>query len=177
MAKKFFQRFMPDPHRMRNHKHLQFFGKLLHNPNLWHLNRRSVTGAVAVGLFMAFVPLPSQMVPAAALAIVFHVNLPIAVAMTWVTNPFTSVPFAYFAYKMGSFMLGRPPQNIEFHLTWDWLMAQLHWIWQPLLLGSFAVAAVAGVLGYALAQLLWRFHVVRDWNKRRKARDARPPDA
>ena len=78
MAKKLIRRYLPDAHKIRDHKHLRLFGTLLHDPNLWHLNRRSVAGAFAVGLFMAFVPMPFQMIPAAALAILLRVNLPIS---------------------------------------------------------------------------------------------------
>ena len=66
---------MPKPETLRNHKHLQMFGKLLHKENLWALNRRSAPAAFAIGLFVAWLPMPFQMVLAAALAIVFNCNL------------------------------------------------------------------------------------------------------
>ncbi|MEO7557633.1 MAG: DUF2062 domain-containing protein [Gammaproteobacteria bacterium] len=173
MARKLFKRYGPDPHRIRNHKHLQFFGKLLHSPNLWHLNRRSVSRAVALGLFMAFVPIPFQTVPAAALAIMFQFNLPITVALVWITNPLTMAPIFYFVYKLGSVMLGRPPHPLLFQPTWDWLMNELHWIWQPFLLGSFTIATASALAGFLLVQGFWRLHVMHDWHKRKRLRQAR----
>ena len=62
MPKKFLRKFLPDPHTIRDHKSLQLFGKLLHDPNLWHLNRRSVSLAFANGMFFMWVPLPFQMI-------------------------------------------------------------------------------------------------------------------
>ena len=62
MPKKMIKRLMPDHHTIKNNKHLQIFGTLLHNANLWHLNRRSVAKVFAVGLFCAFIPIPFQMV-------------------------------------------------------------------------------------------------------------------
>lgn len=53
---------MPDPEKLRNHKHLRIFGSLLNKPNLWALNRRSAPGAFAIGLFVAWMPMPFQMV-------------------------------------------------------------------------------------------------------------------
>jgi uncharacterized protein len=77
MPKRLIKRLLPDYDVLRNHKHLQLFGTLLHDANLWHLNRHSASGAFAVGLFMAFIPLPFQMIFAAGAAILFRVNLPL----------------------------------------------------------------------------------------------------
>lgn len=172
MARKLFRRFVPDTDKIRSHKHLQFLGQWLHNPMLWHLNRRSVAGGAAVGLFMAFVPMPFQMLPAALLSVIFKFNVPIAVALVWITNPFTIAPITYFAYKLGILLLGLPEHDIAFEPSWQWLVTELKWIWQPLLLGSFVVSAVSATLGYFLVHALWRMHVVRDW-KRRKLRPPR----
>ena len=78
MPKKFIKRLMPNHRTIREHKHLRFLGSLLHDPNLWHLNRRSASGAFAVGLFMAWVPVPFQMLLGAIGAIAFRVNLPLS---------------------------------------------------------------------------------------------------
>jgi hypothetical protein len=47
-------KYMPSPESIKENKNLQFLGDKLHDPNLWHLNRRSVAAAFAVGLFVAF---------------------------------------------------------------------------------------------------------------------------
>ena len=60
MPKKLIKRYMPDHRQIREHKHLQLFGSLLHDPNLWHLNRRSAAGAFAVGLFVRLYPFPCR---------------------------------------------------------------------------------------------------------------------
>jgi hypothetical protein len=101
VPKKLIKRYLPDHQTLRTHRHLQVFGARLHDPNLWHLNRRSASGAFAVGLFVAFIPLPLQMLLAAALAIVTQVNLPVSVALVWITNPVTMPPIFYFCYRVG----------------------------------------------------------------------------
>jgi uncharacterized protein (DUF2062 family) len=172
MAKKVIKRLLPDVHKIRSHKHLQFFGRLLHDANLWHLNRRSVSGAVAVGLFMALVPIPFQMIPAAALAILFRVNLPISVTLVWLTNPLTMPPVFYFCYKVGSWVLRQPVQDVTFELSWAWLSTELGQIWQPFLLGSLIVGVILSVAGYWSMRAFWRLHVIQEWEKRVKKRRA-----
>lgn len=173
MAKRFIKRWLPDHKTIREHQHLQRFGTRLHDPNLWHLNRRSVPGAVSVGLFAAFLPLPFQMIIAAALAIAARVNLPIAVALTWVTNPFTTPPMLYFAYRVGAWMLGQPVHKIQFsEPSIDWLLTEIGAIWAPLLLGTLVCGIVAAALGNLFIRSFWRFEAVRSW-KARKLRRAK----
>ena len=99
---------MPHPGKIREIKSLEFLGDKLHRPNLWHLNRRSVSLAFAIGLWAMYTPpLPWQMVIAAIGAIYFNANLPIAVSLVWITNPVTWIPLYYAAYKVGSITLGQ----------------------------------------------------------------------
>jgi len=152
---------------------LQFFGTLLHDPNLWHLNRRSAAGAFAVGLFMAFVPIPFQMAAAAALAILFRVNLPIAVVLVWITNPLTMPAIFFTAYKLGQWVLGTPPMVFTFELSWDWLITDMLRIWRPFLLGCFLMSTTASATGYVVIRVVWRIAVLLRLRERRIARLAR----
>lgn len=168
MPKKFIKRFMPDHRTVREHKYLQFLGRSLHEPNLWHLNRRSASGAFAVGLFCAFVPIPFQMVPAAALAILFRVNLPISIALVWITNPVTMPPIYYFCYKLGAWLLGVTPQPWAFELSFEWLINGMGTLWKPFLLGCLLIGTASAATGYLLVRGLWRLHIVRH-NRRKKS--------
>jgi len=162
---------MPDHKKIRNNKQLnKVFGTLLHDPNLLHLNRRSVSMAFFVGLFMAFVPLPTQMVMAAAIAIIVRCNLPIAVGLVWITNPVTMPPIFYFAYKVGTWILGTPESEFSFELSWEWLGTGLASIWQPFLLGCAVSGLIFGTLGYISIRLLWRLHIIQTLKERRKKR-------
>ncbi len=170
MPKKFIKRLLPHPDKIRNHRHMQVFGKLLHDPNLWHLNRSSVPGAFAIGLFMAFVPIPLQMIPAAALAIYFRVNLPISVVLVWISNPITVPPLAIFFYKLGALILGVELLDFPDTLTWAWVKSELAIFWPPFLLGSFIVSVTSSVIGYFGIKGLWRLHVIRAWQRRKEKR-------
>jgi uncharacterized protein (DUF2062 family) len=167
MPKHIIRRFTPDHETIKNHKHLRMFGELLHDSNLWHMNRRSVSGAFAVGLFWAFVPMPFQMVAAAATAIIARVNLPISVALVWITNPITIPPMFYSTYLVGAWLLNEPPQDIEFELSMEWMAESLAGIWQPLLLGSLLCGVVASILGYIFIRGLWRWHIISHIRKRK----------
>ena len=161
---------MPDHDTIRNHKHLKIFGTLLHSPNLFHLNRRSVAGAFANGLFNAFVPVPFQMVLAAAGAIIFKVNLPLSIALVWITNPLTMPPIFYGSYKVGTWLMGTETGDFDFELSYEWLMNGLSAIWQPFLLGCFVCGAIASMTGYMIMRVYWRLHVVKAWRKRKLKR-------
>lgn len=172
MPRKLIKRFLPDPNYIRKQKPLRIFGGLLHDPNLWHLNRRSVSGAFAVGLFTAFVPIPFQMLLAAALAIPLRVNLLISVVLVWVSNPFTIPLIFYTAYKLGEWVIGGQSNAFYFEPTIDWLATELSAVWQPFLLGCLLAGSGAAMLGYTGVRLAWRYRVLQTWKQRRHKQPA-----
>jgi len=166
MAIQFLKKIMPDHKKIREHKHLQIFGALLHNPALWHMNRRSVARAFAVGLFFAWVPVPFQMVLAAAGAIYFHGNLPLSVALVWLTNPLTMLPMFYAAYKFGALLLGEEIQHFDMELSMEWLMHEMGVIWAPFLLGCAVIGVISSFGGYVGIQCAWKRAVLHKWKTR-----------
>jgi len=164
---------MPDPQKIKEHKSLQFLGDILHEPNLWHLNRHAVSKAFLVGIFVAFIPMPFQMVLAAALAVWFNCNLPISVALVWITNPLTMPPIFYFTYHVGTFLLNRDPVPVDFEFSVEWLSHKLVDVGVPLYVGSIVCGVMIGVIAYGLIQLLWRRKIRSDWRERQLRRAAR----
>ncbi len=170
MPKKLFKRWMPDPKSLKSHKHLQLFGKLIHDPNLWHLNRYSVATAFSVGIFCAFVPIPFQMVLAAAVAILFRANFPISVTLVWITNPLTMPPIFYFAFRVGAAILNREPKGFNFELSFEWISQSFKTIGPPFFLGCFVCGTLIAILGNIIIRLAWRYSVSKNWNERRLKR-------
>ncbi len=169
MPRRLIKRYLPAHHELREHKYLRHFGDRLHDPNLWHLNRQSVAGGVAVGIFTAFIPAPFQMVIAAAGAILFRVNLPLAVLMVWISNPLTLPPLVYFTYKLGSWLLNSPHVAISFEWKMQWLASEMHLIWKPLLLGGLLTGSVLALLSSLLIRFTWGRYVLHRRRKRLQA--------
>lgn len=166
MPRRVLKKIMPDHHKIRHHKHLQCFGTLLHDRALWHMSHQSVAKAFAIGLFFAWVPVPFQMVLAAAGAIFFHANLPLSVVLVWLTNPITMPPMFYGAYKLGAWVLGEELQHFDMELSFEWLSHELSLIWEPFLLGCLIIGAVCSLLGYFGIKVMWRCIVSKRWRNR-----------
>lgn len=167
--KSFLQRYLPDAEQLRGHKSLRFLGDVLHEPRLWHFSRRSTVRGLAAGAFLAFVPVPWQMLLAAIAAAWLRCNLPVAVAMVWITNPLTLPPIAFVNYHFGAWLLGRPAQRWTFEPSLDWLLQKAGDVGLPLVVGSMATAVVAGVSTFLIAHLLWRWRIVARFRRRRAA--------
>ena len=145
----------------------RYFGNRINDPKLWIVNRESVASAVAIGIFSAYIPIPIQMVFAALLAIVFRSNLPLAVALVWISNPLTWLLFYTPPYLLGLTLLGEPLPEME-SLSAVTLLQQIPALWLGCLI--FGVALGAG--GYVLVQVLWKLKVMNNWGKRRERRKA-----
>ena len=168
MPKKLIKRFMPDHQSIKDNKHLKIFGRLLHNPHLWHMNRHSVAKAFAIGLFFAFIPVPFQMILAAGTAIIIHANLPLSIALVWLTNPLTMPAIFYACYVVGTWVIDTPVQEFVFEASWQWVVESLSTIGPAFLVGCGILAVVFSILGYIGIQALWRLSVVKAWQKRKE---------
>ena len=105
----------------------------------------------------------------AAVAIMVRVNLPISVALVWITNPVTFAPIFYAAYRLGAYILGLEPMELDFELSAEWIGSHIAIIWEPLLLGCLIMGSTAAVVSFFLIRLLWRLHIV-NYIKERKLR-------
>lgn len=175
MPRKFFRKYLPDPDEILAKAWCAPFRPWLGHPNLWHLNRRSMPGAVAIGLFCGLIPGPVQMLGALICAIPLRKNIPVALAVTLYTNPLTIVPLYLVAYGYGSAILGYHGPDSPITPLEDWtLQAFWHWMMtlgKPLGIGLIALAITLALIGYFLTELLWRAYVVRAWRRRATRRN------
>ncbi len=164
------QRYIPERKHIQEHKHLRHFGDWLHDPDIWHLTRRSSAGGVAIGLFWAMMPIPLQTIFAAATAIFLRLNLPLSVIFVWVTNPITAAPVYYLAYKLGSVLLNEPIQKVAFEFSMNWMTDTLIHIWQPLMAGCLLLGVFSAAIGNVTIRVLWRILLLRKRERRRLSR-------
>lgn len=173
MSKRLLKRYIPTPEKIRSIRALHFLGAVLHEPNLWHINRHAVSRAFLVGVFWCLIPMPFQMIPAALVAIWFNANLPLTMVVVWISNPVTMAPLAYGTYVVGTWVLGRPAASLsEFRLDWSWFVERLIEVGIPLYIGSLLTAVILSCSTYLLVQYLWRRKVRSDWRERQERRRA-----
>lgn len=179
------KRYIPDAEAVRGNRWFRPFQNTLLHPRLWHLNRHSAAGGVAVGLFCGLIPGPFQMLGAAIMATVLRVNLPLALVVTLYTNPLTIVPLYLFAFAYGKFALGlfdgggrakfvAPPEWGQQPLS-AWVTQLIDWmagLGKPLFVGLLLLGLTLAALGYFGVRAAWRYHLVRAWRRRQRQRAA-----
>ncbi len=178
--RKHFRKYLPTRASIRENRQFSRLGAFLQHPNLWHLNRRSVAGGVAVGLFAGLVPGPLQMLAAALLAIPLRVNLPVAVVTTLYTNPLTIGPLYLLAYQLGKLIVGgdavpNPAPGLDLSHFWHWTEAFAAWVYslgKPLVAGLIALAFGLAALGWLAVWYGWRWYVAAAWRSRAAKRAA-----
>lgn len=172
------RRFTPDHAAVSENRWLAPFRNSLLHPRLWHLNRRSAAGGVAAGLFCGLLPAPFQMISAALCAVVFRINLPLAIFTTLYTNPVTFVPLYILAYWIGQTIVGGdavfiPPPEFDWGAIGPWLSASIAWLGQlgfPLVIGVLLMASTFAILGYLVIRVAWRIHLLHKLIQRKEMR-------
>ncbi len=115
------------------------------------------------------------MVGAAGCALVFRVNLPLALLVTLYTNPLTIVPLYVLAYQIGRLIIGDhssfvAPPAFDPTIFVAWTSAMQGWMMnaaKPLGIGLVVLASLLSVLGYAVTKAAWRVFLMRAWRRRK----------
>jgi uncharacterized protein (DUF2062 family) len=163
------KKYLPTRERLKKTRSLQFLGDMILEPNLWHLNRYSLSFAALIGGFCMFLPIPFQMVPAALLCVWIRCNVPVTLLLVWSSNPITMGPMMYFAYRVGLWLLGMENQTNLSDPSFQWFMDQIGQIWQPLILGCLMCGSVVGITGFIAVRLYYRWRVTR-YKQRKRGR-------
>ena len=125
-------------------------------------NRTMVTKGFLIGLFIAFIPIPMQMLLVIITMRFFKFNLPIAIVLCWITNPMT-MPFIYYIeYIIGSFILNIDIVSVQ--ISVEWFNNNFSDIFIPLYTGALVLATSISVFVYITSNYFWIYLV----NKNKK---------
>ena len=170
--------YCPKREEMARNRYLAPIAHRFLSPELWRFTRRSVPRGVALGLFAAFIVPIGQIFLAAFLALPVRANMPLAAAVTFVTNPFTLPFWLVVANRVGNFTLAVDAATTGV-ATEGMASGQFAWLaefWQlagVTAFGFVVLAVVSAAAGYLLAGGVWRVMVARRRTRRLRRMEAR----
>ncbi len=123
-------------------------------------NRKNISKGVFIGLFFGFIPMPMQMLAVVAVMPFAKFNVPIAISMVWLSNPFTMPAMYYMEYLTGSFFLGTEVTHVE--LTMEWFSSNMKNIFIPLYVGTLFYSVTVSTAMYFLINFLWERSVRKE---------------
>ena len=182
MPNKRLKDLLPTPEKILASRTLKWFAPQLADPRLWHFNRHSLNKAVYIGVLSAFFPLPGQMLLALIGALIFRANVPMALGLTWITNPVTSLPVFYAGYYVGAKILDVPMISLRLigSMIADFSLWALSDGANPFITYKGTVSLTAFCLGLTILAIvssivcglafkaIWRYKTVTSWQKRQQ---------
>ncbi len=142
--------------------------------DLWRFTRRSVPRGVAIGLLVGiFLMIPGiQIIGAAIMCVPLRGNIPIAAAMTFLSNPATT-PFILLMSIMIGNRLGFRADLEAFQSLYrrhagidEWFAWLASDAAPSLLSGLLIIATAAAALGYLVSLFAWRWWTGHKWRRR-----------
>lgn len=129
----------------------RWLGNSIFTKDLWAFRREPVARGWLIGSLAGATPLLGlQLLMGLPAGLYFRGNLLVITALVLTTNPVTAVFFYPFAFMVGCWCLGRPPE--DFH--WDNAA-----VWKaggPLFLGCTVIGLLVGLTGFLLIRWFWR---------------------
>ncbi len=171
---------MPTREQMEANRFIRPYAHRVLRSELWRFTRRSVPRGVALGLAAGIIIPLGQIFVAAMLALPFRANVPVAAALTFVTNPITTPLVWLFANWLGSFLLSIDEvtriapvsvamQQTDFDRFLVWLTGET----LVTAFGLVALAVIASAVGYIVSGWIWRWIVARKRTRMIRARRER----
>lgn len=164
----------PSRHELAESRFLRPFRHYILASEYWRFTRRSVPRAIWAGMFVGiFLMIPGlQMIGAIMMAVPLRANMPVAAAVTWISNPVTTPFMLIGALEVGS-KLGFPTDYKAFLdlFTEDaslekWAAWALSAAAPSMIIGLFVIALLSACVAWALSLVGWRLWVARKWRQR-----------
>lgn len=171
---RFMHRHAPSREEVMESRWLKPFGARIRRSDLWRFTRRSVPRGVFAGLFIGiFLLVPGlQIVGAALMCMPMRANIPIAAAMTFLSNPATTPFLLVAAITVGNRMgfhadlaaYSRLSESKASLGAWGaWLLSDAA---PALVSGLFLISIGVALVGYLVSLVGWRWWVGRKWKQR-----------
>jgi uncharacterized protein (DUF2062 family) len=139
-------------------------------PEYLSTSRKMISRGVLIGLFIAFIPMPMQMAAVLLFVPFVRFNVPVALAMCWLSNPITMPPMYYMEYLTGSYLLGIEPEPVE--MTLEWFKENLDAIFIPLYFGTAVYSIFGSLTAYFLVNLLWKSSVDKERQSKKQQKNS-----
>ena len=162
----------PLPRRSNIHRYpvLKWFAKTAYARSyLWSFKGNAMVQALFWGIWIAMLPIVGiQMIVVFLLALIVRANLPLIVALQWISNPFTMAPIYFADYEIGLLILklfgveyGR---NKLLTAEFDWSSIEFADLWElvdtlpPMMVGGSVVGISLGVLAVFLYKAIAKLY-------------------
>ena len=174
------KRFMrPLPRRSNVHRYpiLKWFSNTAYKKSyLWSFRKREICTALFFGLWIAMLPIVSiQMLVVFFLALLIRANLPLIVALQWISNPLTMGPIYFADYKIGMeiFRLFGIPYDYNKILQPDYKWSDFSYgdllalidTFPPMMVGGSVIGIFLGVVSVFLYKLSCNLYKIRNDQK------------
>ncbi len=98
-------RYLKHPRRLKASPLMRWFARHFLDKHVWRPTQSTFAGGCAIGTFVSAQIIPAQMPLSILLAALFRVNIPVAVVISWFSNPLTFVPIGLLEKEIGDWLL------------------------------------------------------------------------
>lgn len=158
----------PLPRRSNIHRYpvLKWFSKTAYNRSyLWSFRGKTIIPALFWGVWIAMLPIVGiQMLVVFILALIVRANLPVIIALQWISNPLSMGPIYFADYQIGMVFFKLVGINYETNrllspeYNWgDFSFSDLHALldtFPPMLVGGSIIGISLGVVSVFLYKVV-----------------------
>ncbi len=134
----------------------KILGERLFSPDLWWFSRKTVAGGAALGVFIAMTPtMPFHMMETVIMGLILRVNIPVALAASWIVNP-VMYPFVCLAeYKVGVWLVGIADPGE--YTGYTRMFRHFFRVARPLFAGTLILGIPPAAVSYLMVYFGWDF--------------------
>ena len=162
----------PLPRRSNVHRYpvLKWFAETAYKRSyLWSFKSQSMQSALFWGIWISMLPIVGiQMIVVFFVSLLVRANLPLIVALQWISNPLTMGPIYFADYKIGMILINlmgfKYPKNSLLSRNYDWSefsmkeLLRLLDTFPPMFLGGSVLGIFMGVFAVFLYKIFSKFY-------------------